>query len=64
MRNSQTRVETLEGQIMELKTKMMMKEEELKKGFTNIQNLKSTISELEEGIDTYQRFAEDVNREI
>lgn len=47
MKNSQARVETLEGQIMELKTKIMMKEEELKKAFTNIQNLKSTISELE-----------------
>ena len=36
--------------------KLMQKEEELKKSFNTIQNLKGTIGELEIGIDTYHGY--------
>ena len=35
-----------------------MKEQELKKLFNNVNNLNSTIEELESGIETYKDYAE------
>ena len=41
-----------------------MKEEEIKKLFSNIQNMKTTIVQLEEGIETYQAYAEEKSQSL
>lgn len=51
------KMESVEAQSLELKKKLLMKEEELKKLFNNVNNLNSTIEELEAGIETYKDYA-------
>jgi hypothetical protein len=43
---------------------MLLKDEEIKKCFANIQSLKSTMSDLEDGIQIYQSMAEEKEREV
>ena len=42
---------------------MQLKDEEIKKCFANIQSLKNTMSDLEDGIQTYQSMAEEKEKE-
>ncbi len=41
----------------------MMKDEEMKKTVLNMQNMKSSLGELEESIETYQTYADEKGRE-
>jgi hypothetical protein len=40
-----------------------MKDEEMKKTIINMQNMKATLTQLEESIETYQTYAEDKGQE-
>ena len=42
---------------------MLLKDEEIKKYYTHIQSLKSTMSDLEDGIQVYQAMAEEKEKE-
>ena len=56
MKTQNLKSENVEAQNNEIRLKLMQKEEELKKSFNTIQNLKGTIGELEIGIDTYHGY--------
>ena len=43
---------------------MLLKDEEIKKSFSHIQSLKSTMNDLEEGIQIYQAMAEEKEAEV
>ena len=43
---------------------MLLKDEEIKKAYSRQQSLKSTIGDLQEGIQTYQSMAEQKERQV
>lgn len=53
-----SRLENLQSHNNEIHQKMLLKDEEIKKCFANIQSLKNTMNDLEDGIQTYQSMAE------
>ena len=55
-------LDSLQASQRELSQKLLMKDEEMKKVHIQMQALKSTIGDLEEGIETYQAYAEDKGR--
>ena len=59
LKKTESKLDTIETYANEQNTKLLLKEEEIKKMFFNMQNMKTTISELEEGIYTYQSYAEE-----
>ena len=57
------RLESMKSASSDMQDKMKLKDDEIKKCFTMIQSLKSTMNDLEEGIQTYQSLAEEKEKE-
>jgi len=53
----------MNSSLQDVQIKMTLKDEEIKKCFATIQSLKSTMTDLEEGIQTYQSLAEEKEKE-